>query len=122
MSELRSSYRPPEGGDDGAMVILRAGCRKGENLRTLRNCRRLSSLNYCILRQPIGNLIVFAQRMPDFEVLEPSYQLLRLLIQLAKVGMTHLVDAFHLADHQFGIANHLECLDLIFGGVAEGGE
>ncbi len=36
--------------------------------------------------------------------------------------MTHLVDAFHLADHQFGIANHLERFDLIFGGVAESGE
>src|ERR1700694_1468114 len=36
--------------------------------------------------------------------------------------MTHLVDAFHLADHQFGIANHLERFDLILGGVAESGE
>src|SRR5712692_1737588 len=60
--------------------------------------------------------------MPDFEVLEPPDQLLRLLIQLAKFGMTHLVDAFHLPDHQFGIANHLERFDLIFGGVAESGE
>ena len=36
--------------------------------------------------------------------------------------MTHLVDAFHLADHQFGIANYLERFDLVFGGVAESGE
>src|SRR6202040_1858816 len=36
--------------------------------------------------------------------------------------MTHLVDAFHLADHQFGIADHLERSDLIFGGIAESGE
>src|ERR1019366_1376959 len=34
----------------------------------------------------------------------------------------HLVDAFHLADHQFGIADYLERFDLVFGGVAEGGE
>src|SRR5713101_2463441 len=60
--------------------------------------------------------------MPDFEVLEPPDQLLRLLVQLAKFGMTHLVDAFHLSDHQFGIADHPERFDLIFGGVAESGE
>src|SRR6266481_8810731 len=60
--------------------------------------------------------------MPDFEVLEPPDQLLRLLVQLAEFGMTHLVDAFHLPDHQFGIADHLERFDLIFGGVAESGE
>src|SRR5882762_3284284 len=60
--------------------------------------------------------------MPDFEVLEAADQLLRLLVQLAKFGMTHLVDAFHLADHQFGIANYLERFDLVFGGVAESGE
>jgi hypothetical protein len=65
---------------------------------------------------------VFAQRVPNFEVLETSDQLLRLLVQLAQFGMTHFVDAFHLPDHEFGIANHLERLDLIFGGVAESGE
>ncbi len=28
---------------------------------------------------------------------------------------------FHLPDHQFGIADHLERLDLVFGGVAQRG-
>jgi hypothetical protein len=64
---------------------------------------------------------VFAQRVPDFEVLEPADQLLRLVVQLAQFRMTHLLDAFHLPDHQFGIADHLERLDLVFGGVAQGG-
>src|ERR1700719_3318882 len=120
MSELRSSCRPPEGGDDGAMVILRAGCREGKICSALRNL--LSPSIHSLVRQPISNLIVLAQRVADFEVLEPPDQLLRLLIQLAKFGMTHLVDTFHLADHQFGIADHLERSDLIFGGVAESGE
>src|SRR5450759_5123499 len=53
---------------------------------------------------------------------EPADQLLRLVVQLAEFGMPHLVDAFHLADHQSGIANYLERFDLVFGGVAEGGE
>jgi len=65
---------------------------------------------------------VFAEGVADFEVLEPTDQLLRLVVQLAQFGMTHLVDAFHLPHHQFGIADDLERFDLVFGGVAESGE
>ena len=60
--------------------------------------------------------------MPDFEVFEPPHQLLRLVVQLAQFGMPHLVDAFHLPDHQLGIADHLERFDLVFGGVAQRGK
>ena len=60
--------------------------------------------------------------MPDFEVFKPPHQLLRLLVQLAQLGMPHLVDAFHLPDHQFGIANHLERFDLVFRRIAKRGE
>jgi len=65
---------------------------------------------------------VFAEGVADFEVLEPANQLLRLVVELAQFGMTHLVDAFHLPHHQFGIADDLERCDLVFGGVAESGE
>src|SRR6202795_2195669 len=111
------------------MVILQAGCREGENLRYSRKLASpreigvpLSPRSHTLVRQPIGNLILFAHRVPDFEMLKPANQLLRLLIQLAQFGMTHLVDAFHLPDHQFGIADHLERFDLVFSGVTESGD
>src|ERR1039457_1058776 len=55
-------------------------------------------------------------------MLKPPDQLLRLVVQLAQFGMTHLVDALHLPDQQFGIANHFERFDLVFGGIAESGD
>ena len=82
----------------------------------------LSPAIHSLIRQAIGNLVVFAEGVADFEVLQPSHQLLRLVVQLAQFRMPHLVDPFHLPDHQFGIADHLERLDLVFGGIAKGGE
>ncbi len=55
-------------------------------------------------------------------MLEPPHQLLRFVVQLAQIRMPHFVDPFHLPHHQFGIANHLERFDLVFVGVAKGGE
>jgi len=75
-----------------------------------------------LICQAICGLVVFPQGVTDLEVLEPPDQLLRLVVQLAQFGMPHLVDAFHLPDHQFGIADHLERFDLVFGGVAESGK
>ena len=65
---------------------------------------------------------MFAEGVADFEVLEPAGQLLRLVVQLAQFGMTHLVDAFHLPHHQFGIADDPERFDMVFAGVAESGD
>ena len=77
---------------------------------------------HSLIGQPVGGSIVLAQGMPNLEVLQPPHQLLRLIVELAQLGMPHLVDAFNLADHQFGIANHPECFDLVFVRVAEGGD
>jgi hypothetical protein len=82
----------------------------------------LSSSVHSLVGEPVGGLIVFAEGMTNFKMFKPPYQLLRLVVQLAQFGMPHFVDAFHLADHQFGIANHLEGFDLVFGGVAESGD
>lgn len=81
--------------------------------------RLLSPSIHCLVRQPIRSLVVFPQRMTDFEMLKAPDQLLRLLVKLAQFRMTHLVDALHLPHHQFGIADHVERLDLVFGGVTE---
>ena len=65
---------------------------------------------------------MFAEGVADFEVLEPADELLRLVVQPAQFGMTHLVDTLHLPHHQFGIADDLERFDLVFGRVAESGD
>jgi hypothetical protein len=82
----------------------------------------LSPSIHRLICQAVCNLVVFAESMTDLEVFEPPQQLLRFIVQLAEFGMPHLVDAFHLADHQFGIADHLERFDLVFGGVTESGQ
>src|SRR5208282_1697660 len=82
----------------------------------------LSPSIHSLIGQPISSLDVFPQRVPDLEMLKPPHQLLRLVVQLAEFGMTHFIDAFHLPHHQFGIANHLERFDLVFGSVAQRGK
>jgi hypothetical protein len=93
-------------------------------------CRRIKRTGFKVLLpaavhrivcQPIGNLVLFPHGVADFEVLEPANQLLCLIVQLAQFRMPDFVNPLHLPDHQFGIADHPERLDLIFGGVAKGG-
>src|SRR5580692_3984581 len=97
------------------VVLNRMGIRG-----TLKLCNLgfLPASIHSLVREPVGRLIVFAQGVANFKVLELPNQLLRLLIQLAQFRMTHLVDAFHLPHHQLGIANHLERLDPMFFSVS----
>src|SRR5277367_1804416 len=76
---------------------------------------------HSLVRQAVGSLVVFAQGMANFEVLEPPNQLLRLLIQLAQFRMPHFVNALHLPHHQLRIANHLQRRDLMFCSIAKRG-
>src|ERR1700691_1650080 len=57
--------------------------------------------------------------MPDFEVLKLSGQLLRLFVELPQFGMPHLINAFHLAYHEFGIADHRERFNMVLGGITK---
>src|SRR5258706_4039380 len=74
MSELRSSYRPPEGGDDGAIVILWSGCWEGENCRIFYELSSQAECGICILRQttdpPSAPLTVGLTKYP-FSALDP---------------------------------------------------
>ena len=72
-----------------------------------------------LVGQPVGNLIMLAQRVADFEVLELLGQLLRLLVELAQFGILDLIDAVHLADHQLGIADDVKGSDVVLKGVAQ---
>ena len=71
-----------------------------------------------LVRQAVGYLIVFAEGVANFEMFKPPDQLLGLVIELAQFRMAHLVNAFHLPDHQFGITNHIEGAEMILGSVA----
>jgi hypothetical protein len=48
--------------------------------------------------------------------------MLGFVVELAEVGVADLVNAFHLANHEFGIADDFEGLDMVRDGVAESGQ
>ena len=72
--------------------------------------------------EAVGVLVVFAESVADFYVLDLAGQVLGFVVELAQLGMAHLVDAFHLANHEFGITDDSQGLDLMRDGVAESGE
>ena len=72
-----------------------------------------------LIRKPVRNLVVFAEGVTNFEVFELADQLLRLVVQLAQFRMTHLVNPFQLANHEFGIADHFERFDLVLGRITK---
>ncbi len=77
---------------------------------------------HSLVRQAVGGFVLLAHRVADFEVLQTPHELLRFVVQLAQIGIADLVDPFHLANHELGIADHFKRFDVVFGGVAEGGQ
>ena len=65
---------------------------------------------------------MLAEGVTDFHVLDLAGQMLGFVVKLAEVGVAHLIDAFHLANHEFGIADDFEGLDVVCDGVAESGQ
>ena len=77
---------------------------------------------HCFIGQSIRVYIVLAQGMTNLKVSEFADQLLRFFVELAQFRMLDLVDALHLSDHEFRIADHPERLDAIRIRIAQHSE
>src|SRR2546423_8274387 len=65
------------------------------------------------IRQAIRIHIVLAEGVTNLKVFQLASQLLGFFVQFAQFGMLYFVDALHLANHEFGIADDLERLDAL---------
>src|SRR6267378_1507246 len=63
---------------------------------------------HSFVRQSVGIHIVLAECMTNLKVFELADQSLRFFIELAQLRMLNLIDALHLADHEFRITDYLE--------------
>src|ERR1019366_10708978 len=84
--------------------------------------RRIPAAVHGFVGEAVGVLVVFTERVADFHVFDLGGQALGLVVKLPQLGMTHLIDALHLANHQFGIADDLERVDLVRDGGTKSGQ
>jgi hypothetical protein len=80
-----------------------------------------ASVHGCI-GEPVGGPIVLAESVTDFHVLDLAGEMLGFLVKRAQIGMADLINAFHLANHEFGIADDFEGLDPVLDGISESGQ
>ena len=72
------------------------------------------------VRQAVGFLVVFAEGVADREPFELGDQFLGAAVEVLERGILHFVDAFDLANQQFGIADQLEGFGAVLDRVFEG--
>ena len=77
---------------------------------------------HCIVRQPVGFLIVLAERVPNREPIHLRNQFFRAAVQVLQHRILHLVDALDLPHQQLRVADQLQGLGPMLNRVFEGGD
>ena len=75
-----------------------------------------------LIGQAVGFRVVFAKGVADGEPFELGDQFFGAAVEIFKCGVLHFVNAFDLADQQFGIADQLEGFGAVLESVFEGGD
>ena len=88
-------------------------------MRFILSTRRVLATIHRLVGEAVGGLVVLAQGMANVDVLDLRRQVLRLVMELAQLGVPDFVNTFHLANHQFGIADDSEVLNVVCNGVTQ---
>jgi hypothetical protein len=75
-----------------------------------------------LVGQAVGFLIVFAESVADGEPVELGDQFFGAAVEILECGIFYFVDAFDLADEEFGVADEFEGFGAVLDGVFEGGD
>ena len=88
-------------------------------LANLRKCRFAHAAVHGVVGELVGMLVAAAEGVADLEAIDAAGELSGFFKERAEDGAGYLVLALHLLDHQLGVGDDAEALDVVFDGPLE---